>query len=255
MAAPDVQREGENEARLRQARLASSRASDAAAEENRERLAGARPSDEAARQNLARFSGNPGDDRVGATSWRPPPPVAPRPDAARGGMIEESARAANLDLARRQDRGAEAPQGGGGPSLREAAMIAKATPAGMAAGAATGLLTGQGLQTSQVQKMIGRGCVRQWWLWLWPSLGHTIYFLAIVFYIAWASKFARRYLPQIGEEWFPPEFVEKVPKAVLIPIKLGELVAMMFLLLFVFMFDMLCIGVLAFVLALILSVT
>jgi hypothetical protein len=256
MAESAAQREGDNESRLHRERLASSRASDAAADENRQRMSGARASDEAARQNLQRFSGVSGDDRVGPTmGWQAPPPVASRPtDASLGGAARDRAMEDRLNGTRRQEerQSEQRPSGGGGPSIRDATMLAKSTPAGLAASTAAGLATGQ-LSTEEMQRGVGRGCIMGLWNSLWLTFGHTIYPLAILFYMAWASKYVRKYIPEVGTEWIPGPMLAKIPKPLLIPIKMAEILGLAFILFWVFMLDMACLGLLALILGAILS--
>ncbi|MEK7546174.1 MAG: hypothetical protein AAB554_03830 [Patescibacteria group bacterium] len=221
MAGPDVQREGENESRLRMERLASSRAR---------------------------------DDRAGQTSWQPPPPVANSSpgggDQAMGGVARQRQMENRLNLQRRQEEKPEKEEKGeGGLSLRDAMALAKASPTGALASAAPG----QVLSKEEIQRGIGRGCIMMLWNSLWLSFGHTIYLIGILFYVAWASKYARKYFPEVGEEWFPSQILKKIPKAALIPIKLAEIVGISFILLWTLMLDIACIGLLALILGVIIS--
>lgn len=232
MAVSDVQREGENESRLHRERLASRRVP---------------------------------DDVVGPGTWQPPPPVAPpaQPQGAQdedrrvGGIARQQRMENQLNFQRRQKESPpEKPRGGDSeaPSIRDVAKLAKASPAGAVAGSLGSLGSGKGLPLDEIQRGVGRGCVRMLWQFVWPSFGHTIYLIGIIFLIAWSSKFARKYVPEVGEEWFPPDLLKKIPKPMLIPIKLAELVGMAFILFFVFMLDILCLGSLAMLLAIIFTV-
>lgn len=174
---------------------------------------------------------------------------------ARGGFGRQQRLENQLNRQRRQE--AKPEQEGGNmraPSLRDAAALAKATPAGATAGTLLKAGAGQGLSTAEIQKGVGRGCVMQLWSFLWPSFGHTIYLLVLIFWIAWASKFARKYVPAVGEEWFPSQLLQRIPKPMLIPIKMAEIVGLFFILFWVLMLDLLCIGILAFLLGAIMDV-
>lgn len=159
-----------------------------------------------------------------------------------------------LNRQRRQEQKPEREEkGGGGPSLRDAAKLAKASPAGMAAGLALKGAANQGLPIKDIQRGIGRGCIMSLWNSLWLTFGHTIYFIAILFFIAWSSKYARKYIPEVGEEWFPAELAKKIPKAALIPLKLGEIVGILFILFWVLVIDLACIGLFGLILGVIVS--
>lgn len=226
MAGPDVQREGRNESQLHRERLASSRMSDAAAQEN-----------------LQRFSG---------ASWQPPPPIANAGGAqAMSGVARQQQLETQLNLQRRQEQKPENDEQDDRPSPRQDATAAAGKQGGPESLMNVG--PGQGLPTEDIQRGVGRSCLMSLWNSLWPTFGHTIYFIAILFFISWASKFARTFIPSIGEEWFPSQLLKKMPKATLIPIKLAETVAVMFLLFFVLMLDLGCIAILAFILGAIMS--
>lgn len=146
----------------------------------------------------------------------------------------------------------------GGLSLRGAAQLAKKNPYAMAATTAgtagLGMLKGEGgAVIEQGKVMMGRGCVKGLWSFLWPSLGHTIYPIAIIYLLSSHSRYARRYMPELGDTWVPPELLSKIPKPLRIPLKLGELLAIMFILFWTLMIDLACIGVIALILAVIIS--
>lgn len=97
----------------------------------------------------------------------------------------------------------------------------------------------------QSSRMMMGGVIRGCWGALWMSFGHTIYFIDILFLAQAGSKYLRKYIPAVGEEWFPPQFLKLIPKTTLLPIKLGEILAMAFITFWVFMIDMLLISVFA----------
>jgi hypothetical protein len=104
-----------------------------------------------------------------------------------------------------------------------------------------------------MQRGIGRGCIMGLWGSLWPTFGHTIYLISIIFLAAWASKYVRKYVPKVGEEWLPSEALGRIPKSMLLPIKLGEIVGIAFILFWTLMLDLACLGLLVLVIALIAS--
>lgn len=179
-------------------------------------------------------------------------------DSAQSAAGRQQRLESQLTRSRRQDqRGEEGKEGGkggegGGMSLRDARALSKATPAGLAANVAIDAASGK-LSKSDIQRGVGRGCVLSLWNSMWLTLGHNIYPLILIFFLAWSSRFARNYVPEVGEEWFPAPLLKKLPKPLLIPIKLGEIVGMSFILFWVFFLDVLCIGLLAFILALIIE--
>lgn len=137
-------------------------------------------------------------------------------------------------------------------SVKQAMSLAKATPMTAVVSTAAQALSGQ-LTTQDVQRGIGRGCVMSLWSSLWLTFGHTIYPLSLAFFLAWSSQYARKYLPQIGEEWIPGPLMKKIPKPLLIPLKLGELVGVLFILFFTLMLDLACLGLLALVMAVLIA--
>ena len=164
----------------------------------------------------------------------------------------------NLTMKRRRNQ-REGAGTGGSISPRQAMSLAKASPAGLVAGTAAdasiGFLTGQGMTTEQIQQMAGRGCVKMLWNSLWLTLGHAIYPLVIIFYATWSSDFVKKYFPQVGEEWIPRDIVKKIPKALLIPLKLAEILALSFIMFWTLMLDLACVGMLAILLAILMTVT
>lgn len=100
---------------------------------------------------------------------------------------------------------------------------------------------------------VGRGIIKGLWSALWPSLGHTIFLIALLFYATKHSSFFRRFFPRLGEEWVPEEVLKRMPKSALIPIKAAETVAITVILVLVLMLDITALGTAAMLLALITS--
>jgi len=235
MAVPDVQRDGENESRLHRERLSSSR------------LPALDRASEAWGGQAGVMQGGGGQENA--------VPDARSNDQGTSAATRQQRLESQLQRTRRQEqepRKEEKSGGGGAPSLRDATMLAKATPAGAVAGAAAGLATGR-LSTEDIQRGVGRGCILMLWNSLWLTFGHTIYFIVILFLIASSSKYARKYFPEVGEEWIPSDLLKKISKAARIPIKMAEIVGIAFILFWVFMIDMACIGIIALLLAVIMS--
>ena len=277
MAVSDVQREGQNESQLRKERLASARS-----ETGSEPQYGPGPIDV--------DSGIRNDPFVGRAAQRlhdrgivniPDMPSQfldqEAAQSRRTAMEEERARdraslksafgggrgrdqqqdmANQLNRSRRQDRKGGKEEGGA-PSLRDAVALAKGNPlAALGMGAAQGgasALAGQGLPIADIQRGIGRGCILMLWNGLWLSFGHSIYIISILFFIAWASQYARKYFPEVGEEWFPSQLLKRIPKVALIPIKLAEILAISFILFWVLLMDLACVGIIALIIAVVIS--
>jgi len=260
MAVSDVQREGDNESRLRRDRLASSRSSDEAAAQNQELRDMRGASNEAARQNLQRFSG---------ASWQPPTASG---DA---GSLSDAARQDRLSNQLNRDRRAsgwrvkDAANAAlaGADLAKTATMPARATPVGAAVGAGvdsatTGVkvakigakaLSKGSVDSKEISQMFGRGLVKILWQSLWVTFGHTVYFLAIIFLASSQSTYVRKWFPRIAEEWFPPDLVRKIPKAVMVPFMLAETMAVAFILFWVLLLDLTCLGLFALILGVIIT--
>lgn len=252
MAGPNVQREGNNEARLRKDRLASSRAAG-----NEGPSPGGGLAADSGMLNVP-FLGNKALELANRSVIDLHGAQVP------AGTIDQTARDSGRIAALRQamrmgrnprggDAEAASREGGGGLSPRQAMSLAKASPVGMAATVAFGGMTGQGLPTAEVQRIFGRGCVRSLWASLWPTFGHSIYFIGIIFFVAGNSKFVRKYVPRVGEEWFPPDILKKIPKSALIPLKMAETMGIAFILFWVLLLDLTCLGIWALMLGFILS--
>lgn len=186
-------------------------------------------------------------------------------------------------LAAQLSRDRRAAPGGNRPGVRDAAnaalgaadmakvatMPARATPAGAAVGAGLEGATGGakaammalkavksgGISKKELSQTFGRGCVKILWQNLWLTFGHSIYFLAIIFFASAHSKFARKYFPRVGEEWFPPDLISKIPKAAMLPLKLAELCGIGFVMFWVLLLDLTCIGMFAFFIGIIVTAT
>lgn len=116
-----------------------------------------------------------------------------------------------------------------------------------------------------MKKWIGAMWIRTCWMWLWPSFGHSIYLINITFFIGFMSKFARRWIPEVGAEWFYISPGMRVgaggapqkgrsskasragTKAAVMVVKVGELGAMGLITFLVAMFDIFVILVLMFI--------
>ena len=150
---------------------------------------------------------------------------------------------------------------------KAATMPARATPQGAAVGAGLDAAGGGakaammalkaaksgGFSTKELTQTFGRGCVKILWQNLWITFGHSVYLLAAIFFATAHSRFARKYFPRVGEEWFPPDLISKIPKAAMLPLKLAELCGIGFVMFWVLLLDLSCIGMFAFFIGIIVS--
>lgn len=181
-------------------------------------------------------------------------------DRQRGEQMKESPtnRAKN---ALRGLRSQNAAQGrNAGISMKDAMKLAKnPTPTGIAMQLAmNGGGSGPGgmpMNADQAKRMIGNALIKSSWSNLWMTFGHSVYILCILFFAGWASKYLRQYIPEVGREWFPGEMGNKVPAHVLLPLKLGEIVALAFILFWVVLIDIAFIATIGFVVGLIFTVS
>lgn len=137
----------------------------------------------------------------------------------------------------------ESPEQAAGASPQKAVK----GPGGMAASAASK----GGIDP---KRAIGIGLIRGCWATLWLSAGHTMYFLAILFFAGWASKYVRQYIPEVGMEWIPQQVARRTSKIAFLPLKFGEIVAIAFLLFWVLMFDLILMAILSLLLAFFMTV-
>ncbi|WKZ28967.1 MAG: hypothetical protein QY323_05600 [Patescibacteria group bacterium] len=163
---------------------------------------------------------------------------------------------ARATLSRLRERPSEQASG---LSMRDAMSLAKnPTPGGLAMKLATPSGgTGPGgipMSGEEAKKMVGNALIKISWGNLWLTFGHSIYIIDILFFAGWASKYLRQYIPEVGKEWFPGELGKKIPAHALLPIKLGEYVAMFLITFLVAAFDLLLLGAIAFILGAILDV-
>jgi hypothetical protein len=161
---------------------------------------------------------------------------------------EESAR---MTLARARQRPSQNAKNG--LSMKDAMSLAKnPTPTGLTLKLATpsGSAGPGGLPMSgeDIKKMVGNGLIKMSWSNLWMTFGHSIYIIDILFFAGWASKYLRQYIPEIGREWFPGEIGKKIPAHALLPLKLGEIVAISFITFWVLIIDLALLGALGFIL-------
>lgn len=170
--------------------------------------------------------------------------------ARRGGRPwQESARMALARLRQKPGQGANA-----GLSMKDAVALAKnPTPSGLAFKLATPAGgTGPGgvpMSEQELKTMVGNALIKMSWSNLWITFGHSIYVIDLLFFAGFASKYLRQYIPEIGKEWFPGDLGRKMPAHALLPIKLGEIVAMVLITLLVFLLDLALLAMLGFLIA------
>ncbi len=169
--------------------------------------------------------------------------------------ISRQSRERGFESRLRRDRFRDQTQGGGGLSMKDAISLAKnPTPTGLAMKLATPTGgTGPGgvpMSGEEVKKMIGNALIKVSWSNLWLTFGHSIYVIAILFFAGWASNYLRQYIPEVGMEWFPGDLGKKMPKHTLLPLKLGEIVAIAFIMFWVLMIDLIMLGIIGLTLGL-----
>lgn len=145
---------------------------------------------------------------------------------------------------------------GGGLSMKDAISLAKnPTPTGLALKLATPSGgTGPGgvpLSGEELKTMVGNALIKMSWSNLWLTFGHSIYVIDILFFAGFASKYLRQYIPEIGREWFPGALGKSIPAHALLPIKLGEIVAMCVITFLVLLIDLSLLAVIGFLVGLI----
>ncbi|HTK60669.1 MAG TPA: hypothetical protein VL283_05715, partial [Candidatus Baltobacteraceae bacterium] len=190
-----------------------------------------RPSDEAAAQNLERRQGIA--QRAGVqidrqrTEYVPQTQVgnlsidrgrqvtdreemgAGAQDRNAGAAVRQQRLASQLSRDRRQmgagkTVGAMAGKGAPGGALGKGVSAVGGARAKAVMMAAETLQKG-GFDKKEIQQTFGRGCVKMLWQNLWLTFGHSIYFLVVIFLASSQSRYARKWFPEIGEEWFPPD--------------------------------------------------
>ncbi len=139
--------------------------------------------------------------------------------------------------------------------MKDAMSLAKnPTPTGLAMKLATPSggtgPSGVPMSGEEVKKMIGNALIKVSWSNLWLTFGHSIYVIAILFFAGWASNYLRQYIPEVGMEWFPGDIGKKMPKHTLLPLKLGEIVAIAFIMFWVLMIDLIMLGIIGLTLGL-----
>ncbi len=179
-------------------------------------------------------------------------------DQAIGRQSREQSMASRLQRERNASGAQEGE--GGGLSVRDVASMAKmaknATPAGMAAqqflvGSGPGGLPASG---EDAKRMIGNALVKMSWSNLWMTFGHSVYVLDVLFFAGWASTYLRKYIPEVGTEWIPPDILKKTSKHLLLPLKLGEIVALSFITFWVLCIDLLILGCIGFIVGLVMTI-
>ena len=169
-------------------------------------------------------------------------------DQAIGRQGREESFASRLRRGRPQAQAQQEEGGSLGLLGQGAGALAGSSPVG---GAIAALASGDGGNIiGKTKQQIGTALIKTSWSWLWPSFGHTVYILDILFFAAWGSKYLREYIPEIGQEWIPPEVLSKMPKTALLPLKLGEICALFMITFLVFFLDLLMIANLAVLFAL-----
>lgn len=93
--------------------------------------------------------------------------------------------------------------------------------------------------------MMMGGFIRGCWAALWETFGHTIYIIDILFLAQAGSKYLRKYIPGVGEEWIPPQLLKHIPKTALLPLKLGEIVGLCVITFLTFILDLLLLSIIA----------
>ena len=142
--------------------------------------------------------------------------------------------------------------------MKDAVSLAKnPTPAGLAVKLATPAGgTGPGgipMSGEEIKTMVGGALIKMSWSNLWLTFGHSIYVIDILFFAGFASKYLRQYIPEIGKEWFPGDLGKKMPAHALLPIKLGEIVAILVITFFVAILDIALLAMLGFLIALLMD--
>lgn len=99
--------------------------------------------------------------------------------------------------------------------------------------------------TAQMKKFAGVMWIRANWAWIFPSFGHTIYFINLSYFIGFMRKFIGFYLPieipAVGEAWLyqPGSKTMSGGKTKALVLKLFEFLAIAFITLLVVAVDML----------------
>jgi hypothetical protein len=122
------------------------------------------------------------------------------------------AAAAELDGAQAQAR-----KGGGGP------------------GAVLGLGAKEQLEgAARFKRLMGATFIRVCWAMMALSFYHTVYLMDIAFIVGAFSPFVRKYIPEVGGEWMPSA---PIPKLSRLGIKIGEIIALASITLYVMWLD------------------
>ncbi len=199
-------------------------------------------------------------NRIDRADENPFAESAPEVDQAISRQSREQSFASRLSKEHVRERARERDQSlmpSSGMSMRDAVALAKGGPTGLAFQAiAGGGGTGPGgmpMNADQVKKMIGHGLIKMSWANLWLTFGHSIYFIFILFFSGWASTYLRQYIPEVGMEWFPGDIASKIPKHMFLPLKLGEIIAISFIMFWVILFDLIILGCLGVVLGIVMD--
>lgn len=108
---------------------------------------------------------------------------------------------------------------------------------------------------TRAKQMIGQRIVKGFWSSLWMSFGHSVFLLDLVFFAGSSSRFFRQYIPEIGKEWFTPAAAKRMPSAAVLPIKYGEIAALVVLTFLVLLLDLSILAIIGYVVAMVMSIT
>lgn len=106
----------------------------------------------------------------------------------------------------------------------------------------------------QSTRLMMNGFIRACWSTLWITLGHSVYLLDIVFIAGAGSSRLRQYVPAVGEEWFAPQMLQRLPKSAILPIKFGEICALAVLTGLIFLIDLILFAAIALIVTVIGSI-
>lgn len=164
-----------------------------------------------------------------SSTWQPPPQISTKSSAE----AEESE-----DEEEEED-----------PSLREQAQMAALSAAqqdeaagGLEEAQAKGRIRARAAADSKqaakkkadLRLMFGSGLIRLLWLCTALSLYQTVWLLDLLFLLQFLFPFFRKFIPEVGAEWGA---TRKLGKAGLLGIKIGEILALIFLSFYAFFYD------------------
>lgn len=112
----------------------------------------------------------------------------------------------------------------------------------------------QGGAVEQMKQQVGSSIIKSCWATLTLTLGHSIYLIDLLFFLGWASKYFRAYIPEVGMEWLPQQTRDLLPRSAVLPLKLGEIIAMIFITLFVAILDVAILSMIILILSVLMAV-